>query len=102
MALKFCLQFYRIFYRAGSLNDLDPHVVLDSNQISGTVIEHEYSPNGEYCALTISNEAGSSFIHVIAVETGENYGQSLKSEQFFKNIVWSGDSKGFFVYVMPF
>lgn len=102
IANKFCLQlkFYRIFYRARSLKDLDPHVVLDSNEISGTVIEHEYSPNGEYCAFTISNEIGPSFIHVVEVKTGENYGRSLKFEEISKKIVWSEDSKGFFVYVM--
>lgn len=63
------------------------------------VIEHEYSPNGEYCAFTISNEIGPSFIHVVDVETGENYGKSLPFERFYKKVVWSEDSKGFFVYV---
>lgn len=73
--------------------------MLDSNTISGTVIEHEYSPNGEYCAFTVSNEIGPSFIHVIDVETGKNYGRSLPFERFYKKIVWSEDSNGFFVYV---
>lgn len=90
---------YRIFYRARSLKGIDPHVVLDSNKISGTVLEHEYSPNGQYCVFTISNEASPSFYIVVDVETGESYGRSLKFDRFYKKIVWSGDSEGFFVYV---
>lgn len=90
---------HSIFYRAKSLKNTNPHVVLDSNQISGTVIDHEYSPNGEYCAFTIWNVDNLSFIQVIDVETGQSYGRSLKFNRFFKKIVWSGDSKGFFIYV---
>ncbi|KAJ6643586.1 hypothetical protein Bhyg_08549 [Pseudolycoriella hygida] len=86
---------------ARSLKGLEPHIVLDSNKISGTVIEHEYSPNGKYCAFTISNEVGPSFIHIVDVETGENYGRSLKFPRFYKKIIWSEDSKGFFVYYDP-
>lgn len=79
----------------------DPHVVLDSNKISGTVVDHEYSPNGEFCAFTIINEAPPSYIHVLDVETGESIGRSLKFEKWYKKILWSADSKGFFVYVCP-
>lgn len=81
------------------MKGIDPHVVLDSNNISGTVVEHEYSPNGKYCVFTISNEIEPSFMHVVDVETGENFGESLKFLRFFKKIVWSEDSLGFFVYV---
>lgn len=97
--MKKLLSIYRIFYRTSSLKGVDPHVVLDSNKISGTVIEHEYSPNGAYCVFTIRNEDDLSFYMVVDVETGETYGRSLKFDEIYRNIVWSVDSKGFFVYV---
>lgn len=90
---------YRIFYRARSLKGLDPHVVLDSNKITGTVLHHEYSPNGEYCAFTISKPDQPLFIYVVNVETGKSFGRTIRLNRFRKPIVWSGDSAGFFVYV---
>lgn len=90
---------HRIFYRARSLKNLEPHVVLDSNKIPGIVVAHVYSPNAQYCAFTVCNEDKPSYIHVVDVETGLSYGRSLKFEHFYKYIVWSGDSKGFFAYV---
>ncbi|KAJ6630497.1 Prolyl endopeptidase, partial [Pseudolycoriella hygida] len=90
-----------IFYRTKSLKNINPHVVLDSNHISGTVLDHEYSPNGEYCAFTIWNDDNPSYIQVINVETGECCGRSLKFKRFFKKVLWTKDSKGIFVYYDP-
>lgn len=84
-----------------SLKDENPHVVFDSNKIQhGSVIEHEYSPNGKYCAFTISDRSKSSVeIMVIDVETAETYGNRLQLFGYEK-IAWSGDSQGFFIYVI--
>lgn len=97
----FSLNIYirRIFKSVKSLDER-PRVVLDSNRISqGSIIEHEYSPNGEYCAFTISAENQKHYeIIVIDVKTGQTYGSCL---QLFncKKIAWSGNSEGFFIYV---
>lgn len=79
----------------------NPHVVFDSNKIQhGSVIEHEYSPNGKYCAFTISDRSKSSIeIMVIDVEAAEPYGNRLQLWSYEK-IAWSGDSQGFFIYVI--
>lgn len=90
----------RIFKRAKSSELVgDPRVVFDSNKVLGAVIEHEYSPNGEYCAFTLALEKQK--FHkciVINVKTGKTLGNAL---QLFncKKVAWSGDSEGFFVYV---
>lgn len=91
---------WRIFKRVKSLKDENPHVVFDSNKIQhGSVIEHEYSPNGKYCAFTISDRSKSSVeVMIIDVETAEVYGNRLQLINFEK-IAWSGDSQGFFIYV---
>lgn len=83
------------------MKDEKPHVVFDSNKIQhGSVIEHEYSPNGKYCAFTISDRSKSSIeVMVIEVETAETYGNRLQLCTFEK-IAWSGDSQGFFIYVI--
>lgn len=77
-----------------------PRVVFDSNRIAGTFVEHEYSPNGEYCAFTVS-AVNQNFhqIMVIDVKTGRSRGKWL---QVFncRKIAWSGDSEGFFIYVI--
>lgn len=82
------------------MKDSNPHVVFDSNKIvRSSVIEHEYSPNGKYCAFTISvHNRVSNKVIVIDVETGETHGKSQKL-YCFEKIAWSGDSKGFFIYV---
>lgn len=91
---------HRIFKRVKSMKDSNPHVVFDSNKIErSSVTEHEYSPNGKYCAFTISvQNRVSNKVFVIDVETGETHGNSLKL-YCFEKIAWSGDSKGFFIYV---
>lgn len=92
--------FHRIFKRAKSLKDEHPHVVFDSNKIQHrSVIEYEYSPNGKYCAFTISDRNRNSVeIMIIDVETAETHGDLLQLFSFGK-IAWSGDSQGFFIYV---
>lgn len=75
------------------------HVIFDSNKILGNFGEHAYSPNGEYCALTISAENENSHkIMVIDVKTGKAHGKCLQLLSCVK-IAWSGDSQGFFIYV---
>lgn len=83
-----------------TLKDEHPHVVFDSNKIQhGSVTQHEYSPNGKYCAFTITDKNLNSIeIRVIDVEKGESYGKRLQLYTFDK-IAWSGDSQGFFIYV---
>lgn len=76
-----------------------PRVVFDSNRIPGTFVEHAYSPNGEHCAFTIS--VGNQNIHkilVIDVRKGKAFGKCLRLYSCEK-AAWSGDSRGFFVYV---
>lgn len=92
-----------IFKRAKSLKDKQPRIVFDSNKIqNGSVIEHEYSPNGKYCAFTISNKNETSIVlTVIDVETGETQGRCLELYSYEK-IAWSANSEGFFIYVMIF
>lgn len=82
------------------MNDKHPHIVFNSNKIQhGSVIEHEYSPNGRYCAFTVSDRSKSSNeVMVVDVETSETYGNRLQLMNFEK-IAWSGDSQGFFIYV---
>lgn len=100
---KFSKLFYlihRIFKRIKSLNDKNAHIVFDSNKIAkSSVIEHEYSPDGKWCVFTINiqNEIVNKAI-LIDVNTGETYGKSLDL-YCFEKIAWSGDSKGFFIYV---
>ncbi|XP_055322565.1 uncharacterized protein LOC129578284 [Sitodiplosis mosellana] len=88
-----------IFKRVKSFKDGCPHVVFDSNEIQhGSVIEHKYSPNGKYCAFTISDKVQSSIrLQVINVETGETCGKCLQLFSF-ERIAWSADSVGFFIY----
>lgn len=92
------LSIYRVFKRIKTLEER-PRVIFDSNKILGSYIEHEYSPNGQYLALTIGAENQNSFkILVIDVRTGRPHGNCLPV--FICNkIAWSGDSDGFFVYV---
>lgn len=81
------------------MNDKHSHVVLDSYKIEHSVIEHEYSPNGKYCAFTISEKHQISIeIIVIDVESGESHGNRLQLYSFEK-IAWSGNSEGFFIFV---
>lgn len=95
--LSFCIG--RIFRRVTSLKDAHPHDVFDSNKISGTVVEHKYSPNGKFCAFTINEGNPNSFkITVIDVETSHTYGKILQLN-VLKKIAWSGNSEGFFIYV---
>lgn len=96
----FLLRLRSIFKRVKTQKDQHPHVVFDSNQIQhGSVTQHEYSPDGKYCAFTISDKSLSSVeVLVINVESGETCGKCLKLFSFEK-IAWSGDSQGFFVYV---
>lgn len=86
-----------------SLKDENPHVVFDSNKIQhGSVIAHEYSPNGKYCAFTISDRCKRLVeVIIIDVETGETDGIRLQLFSFEK-IAWSGDSQGFFIYVSKY
>lgn len=91
---------HRIFKRVKTLELIgEPHVVFDSNRISGTVIEHEYSPNGEYCAFTLAleNKKAHKCI-VVNVKTSKILGNGLHLSNC-KKVAWSSDSKGFFVYV---
>lgn len=88
----------RIFTQITPLNE-EPILVLDSNKTLGTFVEHAYAPNGEYCAFTIS--MGTQNIHkimVIDVRTGKSVGKCLRLFSC-EQIVWSGDSQGFFIYV---
>ncbi|XP_031634996.1 uncharacterized protein LOC116348227 [Contarinia nasturtii] len=91
-----------IFKRAKSLKlDEESRVIFDSNKVLGAVIEHEYSPNGEFCAFTLGLENRKSYkLVLIEVKTGKTLGNGL---QLFscKKIAWSGDSEGFFVYYDP-
>lgn len=91
---------YSIFKRAKSLRDKEPRVVFNSNKIrNDTVIEHEYSPNGKYCAITICDKNQTSMeIMIIDVETAEMHGDCLQLFSFEK-IAWGGDSEGFFIFV---
>lgn len=75
------------------------HIVYNSNKLIGTFVEHAYSPNGEYCAFTISAENPNAHkILVIDVRTGKPVEKCLQIANC-KKIAWSGDSHGFFVYV---
>lgn len=90
---------HSIFRRVTSLTDSRPHVVFDSNTILGTVVEHNYSPNGKYCAFTIDEGEPNSFvITIINVDTGNPLGNNLHLKTL-KKVVWSGDSEGFFIFV---
>lgn len=90
---------FRIFKRAKTLKDRYPHIVFDSNELSGTVVDHKYSPNGKYCAFTIDEGEPISYqIIVVDVEGGVIHGKTLQLTKS-KQIAWSGDSLGFFVYV---
>lgn len=82
------------------MNDKQPQVIFNSNKIRhDSVIEHEYSPNGKYCALTIGDKNQISIeVMIVDVETAEVHGKCLQLYSFEK-IAWSGDSKGFFIYV---
>lgn len=74
-------------------------MIFDSNKVPGTFIEHEYSPNGQFLAFTISAENQNSHkIMVIEVRTGRMCGHCLPVFSW-KKIAWSGDSRGFFIYV---
>lgn len=65
----------------------------------GTFVEHVYSPNGEYCAFTISTgKQNCHKIMVIDVKTGKTHGKCLHLISCEK-VAWSGDSEGFFIYV---
>lgn len=77
--------------------------MFDSNKIQhGSVIEYAYSPNGKYCAFTISDKGKSSIeVMVIDVESAEPYGNRLQLFSFEK-VAWSGDSQGFFLYVIKY
>lgn len=78
--------------------DEQSDVIFDSNKLEhGSVVEHVYSPNGKYCAFTIS-EGESLRVIVIDVETGESHGNSLQLFSL-KKIAWSADSDGFFIFV---
>lgn len=90
---------FSIFKRAKSLKDKEPRVVFNSNKIQDeSVIEHEYSPNGKYCAITISDKNENMEVMVIDVETAEMHGDPLQLFSFEK-VAWGGDSEGFFIYV---
>lgn len=82
------------------MKDQQPRVVFNSNKIhNDSVIEHEYSPNGKYCAITISDKNQTSLeLMVIDVETAETLDNPLELYSF-EEIAWSGDSNGFFIYV---
>lgn len=96
----FSILIHRIFKRAKSLELLgEPRIVFDSNKVTGTVIEHEYSPNGEYCAFTLTLENQKFYkCIVINVKTGKTLGNGLQLYNC-KKVAWSGDSEGFFAYV---
>lgn len=96
--MKFACSIYK---RVKSLKDEHPHIVFDSNKIQcGSVIQHEYSPNGKYCAFTTSDKSQSSIeVRVIDVESGEMRGNRLQLFSFDR-IAWSADSQGFFIYVI--
>lgn len=90
--------FCRIFKRVKSLNER-PRTVFDSHRIVGSFIEHDYSPNGEYCAFTVSAEnLNTHKIIVVNVRTGQTLGNLLQTVNC-KKIAWSEDSEGFFIYV---
>lgn len=82
------------------MKDEHPRVVFNTNKIHlDSVIEHEYSPNGKYCAITISDKNQISVeLIIIDVETAETHENCLQLFSFEK-IAWSGDSEGFFIYV---
>lgn len=97
----FC--FRRIYRRVKTLEDVTygrPREILNSNRVMGTFVEHAYSPDGEWCAFTISSETQINVhkLMVLDIRTGRTYGKCL---QLFtcKKIAWSGDSLGFFIYV---
>lgn len=75
-------------------------MIFNSNKIhNDSVIEHEYSPNGKYCALTISDKSQTSMeVMIIDVETAEMHENCLQLISFEK-IAWSADSEGFFIFV---
>lgn len=78
--------------------DEQSHVVFDSNKFEhASVVYQIFSPNGKFCAFTIS-EGDSLRVIVIDVEKGETLGNSLPLFSF-KKIAWSADSEGFFIYV---
>lgn len=85
-----------------SLKDRRPVIVFDSNKIDGSVMKHTYSPDGRYCAFTIDDGDPHSYtITVIDVESGDLCGKSLYLTKV-KEVAWSGDSEGFFVYVSKY
>lgn len=96
---NFCF-FHSIFMRAKSLKDEQPRVVFNSNKIRhDSVIGHEYSPNGKFCALTMSDKNQISIeIMIIDVETAEMHGKCLQLFSF-ERIAWGANSDGFFIYV---
>lgn len=97
----FRVPFYSVFETVKSLGE-SPRVIFDSNEMLGTFVEHAYSPNGEYCAFTICAEnQGSHEIMIIDVRTGNAFGNRLRLFSKFscKKVAWSGNSRGFFIYV---
>lgn len=86
--------------RAKSLKDDQPRVVFNSNKIRhDSVIGHEYSPNGKFCALTMSDKNQISIeVMIIDVETAETHGKCLQLFSF-ERIAWGANSDGFFIYV---
>ncbi|XP_031638770.1 prolyl endopeptidase-like [Contarinia nasturtii] len=101
--LDFSKSIYQpIFKRVKSINDKHPHIVFDSNNIeNGSVVEHEYSPDGKYCAFGIDEgKPHSCNITVVDVESGKPYGKRLHLRKL-KKVAWSGDSRGFFVFYDP-
>ncbi|XP_055307555.1 uncharacterized protein LOC129571737 [Sitodiplosis mosellana] len=79
-----------------------PREIFNSNRTLGAFVEHAYSPNGEFCAFTISSEKliNSHKVMVIDVRTGRQHGKCLPLFSC-KKIAWSGDSLGFFIYYDP-
>lgn len=96
---------HSIFKRVKTLEEITygrPREIFNANRMLGNFVEHAYSPDGEYCAFTISSEIQNLHkLIVVHVRSGRTYGKCL---QLFtcKKIAWSGDSMGFFIYVRVF
>lgn len=87
-------------YFVQDLNDAQPKVFLDPNQLSkegtSSINEYAFSDDAKWFAYAISDCGSDGLrIKIRNVETKEDLGEELNFCQFTK-IAWTSDSAGFF------